>query len=168
MRHFILQPRRTFISLLIVVFASLLHGCSQEPEKVVRKVPQLTELNIHEFVDVFQNDYENTLDTIVAAYDESKANDDPDEFIRYRNLYWTPDYIDMKNYYAKVLHANKAFLARKRLLPLFTAFDHVLKIGLDLKKAITQNDERYHFRAMDSIQKDRLAFTKIVLVLNGA
>lgn len=165
-----LQPYRLLAGIFMTCLILLLHGCSNEAaeEKVVRPIPQLSDLNIKEFVSVFKQDYERSLNDIENAYDEHKSNNDPDGYVAYRNLTWTPAYIDLKNHYAAVLHQNKPYLARKRLLPLFTLFENVLKIGLDLKKSMNDNDERYHGRAVDSIQKGKLAFSKLALKLQAS
>ena len=153
----------------MTVLLLLLHGCSNEADQQTeRPVPQLSDLNIKQFVTVFQEDYERSLSDIEQAYDKYKLENDPSGYVAYRNLVWTPAYIDLKNHYAAVLHLNKPYLARKRLLPLFDMFDNILKIGLDLKKAMLDEDERYHGRAVDSIAKNRLAFTKLVLKLQAS
>ncbi|WP_261844700.1 hypothetical protein [Aliamphritea ceti] len=164
------QTYRLLAGILMTCILLLLHGCGNDAteEKAPRPIPQLSDLNIKQFVTVLQQDYEHSLEDIENAYDEHKANNDPDGYFKYRNLTWTPAYIDLKNHYSAVLYENKPYLARKRLLPLFSMFDNVLKIGLDLKKAMSDNDERYHGRAVDSIQKDRLAFTKLVVKLQAS
>ena len=164
------QPYRLFTGLLVACLVLLLHGCGNDAteEKAPRLVPQLSDLNIKEFVTTFQQDYERSLGDIENAYDKHKSKQDPNGYMIYRNQIWTPTYIELKNHYSAVLYTNKPYLARKRLLPLFSMFDNVLKIGLDLKKAMSDDDERYHGRAVDSIQKERLAFTKLALKLQAS
>lgn len=153
---------------VLMLFSSLFLSACMEEEKAPRVVPTLTEQNLREFMSVASHEYDQIIDKLEVAFNESKAAQDPDEFISYRNREWTWEYLELKEHYAAVLDKNRRFVASHQLQPLFDEYNGILEIGLDLKHALTENNARRERRGMESIKRGRINIAKVLLRVSKA
>ncbi|MGB0467185.1 MAG: hypothetical protein ACPGF7_06575, partial [Pontibacterium sp.] len=147
------------------LLGSLLTACCQDAEQGELKsaiIPVLSPNNIGEFSESFAHDYFNTLESLENAFDAYENTEDTDAFITFRNREWTPLYIKNKAYYQAVLHKNKATVYRASIDPLFTGFDRLVVIGLDLKHAALENNNNLRERAFLRIATDTKAVKQVL------
>lgn len=145
----------------------LMSGCS-EPPPPEKKIPVLhiDSADPQAFVRHFVSDYLNFSDELVAQYHQFKAEQDAYGFVLYRNLNWTPNYIESKRSYEATLFDQKAYIYRHQLNELFDLFFELQKLSLLLKHSLLDEDWALEQEVMVRITKDRLRMMKYLRVEN--
>jgi hypothetical protein len=145
---------------ILVFFALFLTSCddSSAPTLQTPKQHKLAELgnsNINAYTNEMVNNYIKIQNELIQHYQQAKQKNKPYEFIQYRNQTWTPEYISLKNKYSRDYEHNASFLKDQPSAPLFTVYENLIYIGLDLKNGLLENDEARQQSAMEAAQKDR-------------
>ncbi len=140
----------------VLIGLSLL-GCGPQAEQsqVPRSILTLNDTNDATFARDFAQDYLATLASLENAYHDSRQRDDANGFIRYRNLEWTPAYIEKKAYYQAVLQKNKPYIYRAAMNPLFDKFDRLITISVNLKHALRDHNDAQWRQAKALIDADK-------------
>ncbi len=134
----------------------MLTGCTEEKAAPpVIKIQQIDPANQQAFVRQMVGDYLLLSNELQSRYDEFKAADDADGFIRYRNLRWTPAYIDKKAAYDKVFYNQKAYIYRQQLGGLFELFFGLQKLSIHLKHSLSDKDWTLEQQALTKLLKDQ-------------
>ncbi len=147
----------------VLIGLSLL-GCEPQAEQsqVPRSILTLNDTNDATFTRDFAQDYLTTLASLENAYHDYRQRDDANGFIRYRNLEWTPAYIEKKAYYQAVLQKNKPYIYRAAMNPLFDKFDRLITISVNLKHALLEHNETQWQQTEALIAADRLAVSGFI------
>ncbi len=119
------------------------------------KVTKLNSKNIDAYANEMANNYINIQDQLVQHYQQAKQTKNTFGFIQYRNHTWTPEYISLKTRYNRDFEYNKAFLEKQKSAPLFTIYENLIYIGLDLKNGMLEDDIERQQSALEAAKKDK-------------
>nr|WP_320167235.1 hypothetical protein [uncultured Methylophaga sp.] len=160
MRIHLTSPQRILKMSLLMLFTLLLMGCddTNAPSPQTPKQHQLTELsqkNINAYTNEMVSNYIKIQDQLIQHYQQAKQNNNIFEFIQYRNHTWTPEYISLKNKYSRDFKHNEPFLNGQPSAPLFTIYENLIYIGLDLKNGLLEDDEVRQQSALEAAKEDR-------------
>jgi hypothetical protein len=150
------------ILVILLSFLTLI-ACQQESAEPLEQnasqpsIIQLNDQNIEEFSLIFAEQYQLMLDELIHGFNEAKEQNDSHLFVSYRNFYWTPKYIERKDYYQAVRERNSLYLVSSPADSLFDHFEKLIYIGIDLKHGLNKKDDallRKTFAAIDKATQD--------------
>ncbi|OUR71208.1 hypothetical protein A9Q78_10420 [Methylophaga sp. 41_12_T18] len=146
-----LNIRYILLSLAISFFLVACGDNKVAPIEIIK----LSSTNIDAFTVELANDYLTTVDSLVTEFKKHKKANDAYGFTQYRNYYWTPAYIEKKDYYAAVIEQNRDFLANSKIRPIFNKFDNLIYFGVDLKNSLLEKDRKLLDKTMVSLKKEK-------------
>ena len=143
-----------------MLFTLFLIGCdnadSPAPHSPKQnKATELSSKNINEYANEMANNYINIQQKLLKHYQQAKQSNNTYDFIQYRNHKWTPEYISLKTRYSRDFEHNKAFLEKQVSAPLFTLYENLIYIGLDLKNGLLEDDQARQQTALEEAEQDK-------------
>lgn len=137
--HIIL--RLLFWITLSLTIASCKNGNNNPSKDDSQTIPTLNKTTIGRFSLQFEKDYDDALNNLIKQFKIDQKNDDVYNFIDYRNIKWTPAYINKKTFYTAVFNKNKGYLEKSPIAPLFNQYEYLIYIGINLKHGLLDNDK---------------------------
>jgi len=119
-------------------------SCDKSSEKAVEKAKPIIDLNdanVKQFTQSLSKDYIKVQKDLLDSFYSHKKAGDSYGFTQYRNLKWTPAYIEKKDYYQAVLDKNRAYITTAGIKPLFLRFENLIYIGINLKNGLLNDDQ---------------------------
>tara|TARA_R110002050_G_scaffold9504_2_gene33449 strand:+ start:23735 stop:24244 length:510 start_codon:yes stop_codon:yes gene_type:complete len=158
---------KQFIFVFFISVSVLLIACdngSETPKVADVKliVPILTDANIKQFTVKMAEDYNANLGSLMAGFKAAKKAGNEYQFVNFRNHTWTPNYIEQKDYYQKVLENNASYLAHSPSEPLFELFESLIYTGITLKNVLLEHDDAKLQAQLSAIENDKKIVNSIV------
>jgi len=151
--------------LLSLAASFLLAACDSSDDKAAPvEIIELSSANIDAFTVEIANDYLTTVDSLVTEFKKHKKANDAYGFTQYRNYYWTPAYIEKKDYYSAVIEKNRDFLSNSKIRPLFNKFDNLIYFGVDLKNSLLEKDRKLLDKTMAGLKQEK---ADVIVVLKA-
>ncbi|WP_299197128.1 hypothetical protein [uncultured Amphritea sp.] len=154
-----------FSVLFICLSGFVLTGCGEEKSAAppAINIQQIDPSNQQAFVRQMAGHYVLLSNQLRNQYLEFKAADDADGFVLYRNMRWTPEYIEIKTAYEKVFHDQKAYIYRQQLDGLFELFFGLHKLSVHLKHSLLEKDETLEQQVLEKLIKDQAEVSTYLL-----
>ncbi|MDB2705248.1 hypothetical protein N9Y67_01765 [Pseudomonadota bacterium] len=155
--------RKPLMRLLLLLLITLIMSACNEPtgEPAIKaEAIILDNGNISSFKQALLQDYITARNDLLNHFKVFKKENNADGFTQYRNIEWTPNYIEKKHYYQVVLKNNKAYIDKVSLKPLFLKLDNLLIIGVNLKHALRDSDDELLKSTYAQIKADHAVIRK--------
>lgn len=161
-----LSSIKHLLNILLIVTASLfLTACGKSDQETntdkAGSIPTLNDANIKQFTSDFSIDYIETQKSLLASFHSHQKANDSFGFTQFRNLVWTPAYIEKKNYYQATLDKNRSYIATTSIKPLFLRFENLIYIGINLKNGLLDEDQELITETLAEAKADKKLVVKI-------
>jgi len=122
------------------LFLAACDKSSQDTEKA-KPIPTLSDANIKQFKVNFYNDYAKTQKALLDKFYSHQKAGDSYGFTQFRNVVWTPKFIEKKDAYQAILDKNRKYIDTTSIKPMFLRYENLIYIGINLKNGLLDGDQ---------------------------
>lgn len=128
---------------LIVTMGLFLTACDKSGQETEKAKPILTlsDANVKQFKIDFYKDYVKTQKELLDAFHRHQKAGDSFGFTEFRNVVWTPAFIEKKDSYQAILDKNRTYIDASSIKPMFLRFENLIYIGINLKNGLLDGDQ---------------------------